>query len=159
MAASTLDQELQGLIAQVEAMGDLLEDTAVLADWAAHLEQSFMRNFIVNGRYSEPGSFFGGSKKWADLAPSTKADRKRKKYGITNILRRTSYLYRSIGVMVGDGGVVVRVGALYGAMQHFGSKDGKVPARPFIVLQKADLEELLEIGKRRIQQSPDPQQP
>lgn len=106
------------------------------------LVSSIQRNFTVGGRYG-PGPFGGGLSRWR---PSGRAVRES---GVT--LSDTGQLAASITARpVGEAGLLIGTNKVYGAIHQYGGRAGRagsalIPARPFIVIQKEDLQEVADI--------------
>jgi len=94
------------------------------------LLHSIDQNFQVGGRYSKEGSFVGGSRKWV------KTKRRNR------ILVKTGTLKNRIKKIVRADGVTIKSTQVYSAAQQFGYEPNDLPARPFIVHQKKDLEDI-----------------
>ena len=147
------DREINRLLRRLRRkMGDL---TPVMEEIGELIVSSVQENFNRGGRYSKPGSWRGGNKKWKELAPSTIKERKRLGYydkdtDSCEILVRTGELKDSITYDAGKDYVTVGTDKVYAAIHQFGGKAGrkhaaKIPARPFLVVQDDDLEEIKEI--------------
>ncbi len=114
--------------------------TAVMEPIKDHMSIVFQENF---------SSESGGGEKWTELAPATIADRIRRGYGEGPILQRSGALVVS-GISlqrtephaaeVGFDG-----GNPYAATHQFGSSNGHIPARPFLVLSPAAIGEIEEM--------------
>ena len=143
------DRQINELLRRLRRkMGDL---TPVMEEIGELIVSSVQENFNRGGRYSEPGSWRGGNKKWKELAPSTIRERERQGYWPGQILVRTGDLKESITYDAGKDYVIVGTWDIdYAAIHQFGGKAGrkhaaKIPARPFLVVQDEDLEEIKEI--------------
>ena len=142
------DRQINELLRRLRRkMGDL---TPVMEEIGELIVSSVQENFNRGGRYSEPGSWRGGNKKWKKLAPSTIRERERQGYWPGQILVRTGRLKNSIFYEAGKDHVTVGTNVVYAAIHQFGGKAGrkhaaKIPARPFLVVQDEDLEEIKEI--------------
>ena len=92
------------------------------------LQADFARNMI------QGGGFFGGGSKWAPLAPSTIADKRRKGFGAMPIMWRTGDLAHSLSDKGAEGNVfragadyvVVGTTLYYAAYHQFGSRKQKL---------------------------------
>jgi len=141
----------EGVKKSLRELSDRVEDlTPVMKMIGELLVSSVQENFNREGRYSEPGSWRGGSKRWKPLAPSTIKQRKRLGYWPGQILTRTGRLRSSINYRAGRDHVAVGTNVIYAAIHQFGGKAGRghranIPARPFLVVQDEDLEEIREI--------------
>lgn len=126
------------------------------------LVSSIEQNFNVQGRFSEPGSWRGGPNKWP---PSAAAKRRG---GMT--LSKSGQLRRSIQKVTSDTRVEVGTNKEYAAAHNFGFDDNvtikehkrknrkrggthtvrrhlkrmKITARPFMVIQEEDIEEMID---------------
>jgi len=109
--------------------GRLRDKQPLYQDVKGRLELSVQQNFRAEGRPT----------KWAPLQPATIAARRRgrRKGGRARILRDTGRLAGSIiGRIAGDS-VIVGTNVIYAPTHQFGR--GRIPARPFLLLQVADL--------------------
>ncbi len=106
---------------------------------------SVTRNFEVGGRYRAAGSWRGGSNKWQPLSPVTL----KKKRG-RGILLESTNLLNSINWSADRESVEIGSNRVYAAIHQFGGEAGPgkkvtIPARPYLVLQSGDLEEIADI--------------
>ena len=110
------------------------------------LQTSIDRNFSEGGRYGENNQFGGGFTKWK------KSKRAMKQNGQT--LVDTGQLAASIRVNVAQesGLITVEIGSnkVYAAIHNFGGQTGRnrsvtMPARPFLVIQDEDIEEIQQL--------------
>lgn len=111
---------------------------------------SIERNFANEGRYSEPGSWRGGSKTWDDLAASTIASRAKSGHWPGRILQVSGQLAASMSSRADSTGVTVGTNKVYAGIQNFGGQAGRghkvtIPARPFVVVQDEDIDEAFDI--------------
>jgi len=117
---------------------------------------SVEENFEQEGRYESAESYRGGNNRWADLADSTKAARAKKgKWPGKKLQMSQGGLAASIHKNVGLQTVAVGTNKPYAAIQQFGGQAGRgrsvtIPARPFLVLQDEDVEEIRSIVERHI---------
>lgn len=129
---------------------------------------SVVGNFEEGGRYSEPGNWRGGNKRWAPLSISTlfagrnsrfAGKRGRFKKGAEEqfkgrmTLVDTARLRNSINVDAGRNKVEIGTNVKYAAIHQFGGKAGRgkkinIPARPFLVVQDEDIREINSVLKR-----------
>jgi len=129
-------------LATLEANGgDLSRPMEAIAELA---RSSIVRNFQVGGRYSEPGSLKGGTKKWKE-----KAD------GTPSILTQSTQLRDSIHPQSDRDSATIAASAEYAAIHNFGGQTGrgrkvKMPARPFMVIQESDVENAKDILVRHL---------
>lgn len=122
------------------------------------------KNFEAEGRFSTVGDVRGGSTRWKDLADATKLDRiggsraftkrgdlrkkaKRKLSGL-KILQRSGKLAASFSKRTYGNTCEVGSNRVYAAIHHFGGNAGrgrkvKIPARPILVVQDEDEENML----------------
>lgn len=106
------------------------------------IKSSIERNFKEGGRYGS-GKFGGGSNKW------TKSKRAILQGGQT--LQDTSSMKLNVGVQVSSDGngqfnVTLTAGKVYSAAHNFGHPSRpKLPARPFLVIQDEDLEDITQL--------------
>jgi len=108
---------------------------------------SIEKNIEVGGRYSDPDSWRGGSRKWKPLSPATIKQRARKGYWPGKILQQAGQLAASISKKVSGDSVSIGTNKIYAAIQQFGGKAGRghkvtIPARPYIVIQDEDITEM-----------------
>jgi phage gpG-like protein len=123
-----------------------LVNPEVMAEWASVVESSILRNFMVGGRASTAGAFYGiaslmgGNSKWKPLAPSTIELRKKLGYYPITILVQTARMRNSIAVYPAPNGILMTVGAEYAEKNNL--------ERPFMVIQQEDIDELADIIAR-----------
>ncbi len=123
----------------------------ILPAIAELIESDIKDNFDAGGRWSGSGAttlLSGGTEKWKPLAPSTL--RQKAKRGYRKILVSTGELRNSIEARPEGNSIVISSNKEYAAIHNFGGKAGKnrsvtIPARPFLVIQKETLEEVLEL--------------
>ncbi len=85
--------------------------------------------------------------RWQALAPAYK--KRRDEQGYTGkILQKRGDLVRSLAIDYADNLAVVGVSEPYGQYHQFGTQD--MPARPFLGLREAGIEEIREILKREL---------
>ena len=179
------DKDLAKLLDMARRAGRL---RPVMALAGETIVASVVKNFEVGGRYSEPGSAYGGSRKWQPLALATlfakrpgqkgsyleteysgnakermykklfkarrtKDDsivfRKNAEDRLKNrkILVQSGRLLNSITSRAGDDSVTIGSNVVYAAIQNFGGQAGRgkkvyIPARPYLVVQAEDIEEI-----------------
>lgn len=127
------------LFGLLKRMDDLSGPMAIIGETVL---ASIHENFDAGGR----------PEKWEPLAPSTIAERVRKGKWPGRILVRTGVsggLLGSISYKAFPDKVVVSANKKYAAIHHFGGKAGKghsadIPARPFMMVQDEDMEEMQE---------------
>ncbi|MBI3677386.1 MAG: phage virion morphogenesis protein [Proteobacteria bacterium] len=128
---------------------------------------SVRKNFDAGGRYSEEGSWRGGTRSWKPLSPFGKNAAKRVPLNLTARLRN-SITHRADG-----SGAWVGTNTVYAATQNFGAKNRviqaknrpclvfpiggrwirvkkvvvNIPARPFLVVQAEDMAEIQTLGQ------------
>lgn len=124
--------------------------SAVMAHVSEGLRSSIVRNFEAGGRYERVGSFRGGSKRWKPVQ------------GNSTPLVRSGLLRDSIYASHTSNSAEVGTGLEYAARHNFGyeagsrsdlltrrvARGGRTTARPFLVVQEADMEELLDTTER-----------
>jgi|GEM_PF-2063095 len=94
------DEQVKALLTRLqEKMADM---APVMRRIAKYMVSSIQQNFEVGGRYSAPGSWMGGSRKWAPLSEATIVRRKAKGWWPGDILiiqrgRLASSIHRSAG--------------------------------------------------------------
>ncbi|OGP23544.1 MAG: phage virion morphogenesis protein [Deltaproteobacteria bacterium GWC2_56_8] len=160
------DSEVQRLLDKVsERASDMTPAMRVIGEIA---KVSIIKNFEVGGRYSEPGSWRGGSNRWQPLALATVLGGFRKKAVLTKrgrykkpfmdrlrdgnrkVLIKERHLMGSITSNPTSNSVEVGTNKEYAAIHNFGGEAGRkskrvtIPARPFLVLQDEDLKEIKE---------------
>lgn len=102
----------------------------VLGGFAPALYESIMKNFETGGRPP-----------WAPLDPEY-ARRKAGRGYARDILVRTGAMKRGVGVAAGPGRVTAFSPAPYSSTHQRGDAKRNIPARPFLVMQAGDREEL-----------------
>lgn len=154
------DSELRALLKALSwKLGNL---TPVMREIGSIVRTSVVKNFEVGGRYSEVGSFKGGSKKWQPLSVVTlfarpkrqivtkkgrfKASFERKLMN-RKILFKQGLLLGSINSQASADSVRIGPHRVYAAIHQFGGRAGrgkkvKIPARPYLVIQDQDLAEM-----------------
>lgn len=132
---------------------------------------SISKNFEAQGRYSTVGDVMGGSTRWQKLAPRTVYDRlggsrafrrdgrlrksAQRKYEGMKILQRSGRLAGSFSKLVSGNTLTIGSNVVYAAIHHYGGKAGRknavtIPARPILVVQDEDIEDMLDILGRYI---------
>jgi len=117
---------------------------------------SVEENFAREGRFETAGSWRGGSTRWADLADSTKAARAKKgKWPGKKLQVSQGGLAASISKTVTNKDVTVGTNKVYGAIHQFGGQAGRgrsvtIPARPFLVVQDEDIEDMIDVLDKHI---------
>lgn len=112
---------------------------------------SVEENFAREGRFESAGSWRGGNTRWADLAASTKAARaKQGKWPGQKLQMSQGGLAASISKVVKGNAVTVGTNKAYGAIHQFGGQAGRgrkvtIPARPFLVVQDEDVEDIMDV--------------
>lgn len=107
------------------------------------IRESVDENFQEGGRHNgNPESIFGGSERWEEV--SEKWARRKLQLGgdPDNILLLDGNLVGSLDHEASKDEVVISAGMEYAERQHHGG--GGIPARPFLVIQEEDLDEILE---------------
>jgi phage virion morphogenesis protein len=136
--------------------GDLSAPLNALGDIVL---SSVEKNFEAEGRYESAGSWRGGNTRWKDLADSTKAARAKKgKWPGKKLQVSQGGLAASISKSVTKGAVTIGTNKAYGAIQQFGGQAGPghkvtIPARPYLVVQDEDVEDMLDVLDRHIAKS------
>lgn len=154
------DTKFQERLKEIKAKGrDLQPALEVCAEIVV---SSVEKNFDVQGRFSEPGSWRGGSNKWPQSAAA------KARGGMT--LSDSGQLRASIQSQVSNDQAEVGTNKAYAARRNFGfdgsvtvksytrqTKSGKTvtvrehkrnihdPAYPFMVVQDEDVEEMLDV--------------
>ena len=101
---------------------------------------SVMDNFDAGGRYSKKGTPKGGSRKWA----------KRKDALSHPILKKSGRLQASHYTEIHADGFSIGNSIVYQAVHNFGYPKRNIPARPFLVYQKEDMEKVKKIIKDHV---------
>lgn len=114
----------------------------VMAEIAETMRTSVEKNFAAE---SSRGPLYGGTRggAWADLAPATKKARERIKKYPGKKLQVTGQLLASITTQSSETEAIVGTNKGYARYLHDGTK--RMPARPYMVIQQADLAEFGEI--------------
>lgn len=166
------DSEVQKLLDKVsERSTDMAPAMRTIGGIA---KTSIVKNFVAGGRYSEPGSWRGGSNRWQPLAIATvfggfrkrdvlsKRGRYKKTFmdrlrgGNRKILIKEGLLMGSVTFEATSTSVEVGTNKEYAAIHNFGGEAGrkssrvKIPARPFLVLQEEDLKEVKETLEKHL---------
>jgi phage gpG-like protein len=177
MIAARLDSSrIDGLLRRIEQRGGDL--SSPLSACGEILRTSIARNFEVGGRYSTAGSVRGGSNKWVRLAASTMRMRN-PAYRIMEVsgelaLSVTPQVSGNTLVMstnkpqaalLHHGGKTKahKITARHGKALAFVGKGGgmimrksinhpgsNVPARPFMVVQDEDVEEIMDVLAKHV---------
>ncbi len=117
------------LALRLEALADRLTDLQGLMERLTPLAtRAIDRNFDEEGR----------PERWPPLAPATL---RRKPRGL-KILERTGRLRRSLRTSVNGRSIVISTDVPYAAAHQFGVPQRRLPARPFLLLTTADLDEM-----------------
>lgn len=135
------DQAQRALEALIANGGDLSHPMAAIAELS---RSSIVRNFQAGGRYSEPGSIMGGTKKWKEKADKT-----------PSILTHSTRLRDSIHPESDRDSATIAASSEYAAIHNFGGQTGrgrkvKMPARPFMVIQESDVENAKDLLVRHL---------
>ena len=168
------DRSIQKLLKKLKHR--LNDMSPVMEEIGNIILDSVEENFEEGGRYSSPGSWRGGSKKWEPLSPSTiKQRRKEGSWPGQILVRNSAGLAASISVNAGREYVEVGTNKPYAAIHQFGGviperiikpqrakalkipvekgyifrkktkiPEVRIPARPFLVIQDEDIEEIRE---------------
>lgn len=136
-------EELEKALGQMAKSGsDLREPLSLIGEIVA---SSVDKNFQVEGRHSgDPDSIFGGRESWAPWSKSW--EKKRIEMGKNGkILTLNGGLASSIAYEVAGDSVSISTAKDYASRLHFGDVKDRLPARPFLVIQEEDLEEINEV--------------
>lgn len=126
---------------------------------AFYMLNSVMKNFREQGRPDKWAEWSKNKSKRNALSYSEWREHIRKPKGILKLavkwgkFIRATDLMKSINVAEPNAeGVLLRAGdnAPYAAMHQFGSADGDVPARPFLLFQDEDVEKILTIFEKAL---------
>lgn len=158
------DREVKKLLGQLQKK--VTDMTPVMQEIGEIVRTSVIKNFEAGGRYSEEGSWRGGSKTWRPLSVATLfAERKSKfvtKGGRYKKGVEERFKNRRILIGPGSGGtrlmdsikskaakdrVEIGTNVVYAAIHQFGGPAGRglkvrIPARPFMVIQDEDLSQI-----------------
>lgn len=135
-----VDDSLKEFRDQLQQLVEQAKDLTPIAGAIRNiLLTSIDRNFSEGGRYGTENVFGGGSTRWK---PSGRAQRDG---GQT--LVDTGQLAASIQVNVVGNSVQIGTNKIYGAIHNYGGTAGRnqsarIPARPFLVIQNEDLEDI-----------------
>lgn len=154
-----VDDSLKEFRDQLQQLVEQAKDLTPIAGAIRNiLLTSIDRNFSEGGRYGTENVFGGGSTRWKpsgraqgqDSTTVVKRDkagkfRKQKVGGQT--LVDTGQLAASIQVHVVGNTVQIGTNKIYGAIHNYGGTAGRnqsarIPARPFLVIQNEDLEDI-----------------
>ena len=143
--------------------------TAPLASCGEVMLTSIDKNFEVQGRYASAESMRGGSTRWEPLAESTKRARIGGSRAFTNagtlrkkaraklaglkILQQSGHLAASFSKQVGGNTLTIGSNLIYAAIHNYGGQAGRghrvtIPARPMLVVQDEDVDDMLEILRK-----------
>jgi phage virion morphogenesis protein len=89
-------------------------------------------------------------KAWAPLAPATlyqKLHRRRRRSASPMILQDTGRLKGSVHMAVGNDYASASTNMPYAPHQNFGTKNGRIPARAFMLIRKESLAHIKEIAR------------
>lgn len=142
----TIQLKKEGLEKALAKLGkkgsDLREPLSIIGEIVV---SSVDKNFQVEGRHSgDPDSIFGGSKKWAEW--SERWAKRREDMGkLGKILTLNGGLASSVAYEVAGDAVTISSAKIYASSLHHGDKNRGLPARPFLVIQDEDLDEMNEV--------------
>ncbi len=152
-----------GAIALMKKLQDRISDlTPVMRNTGELIKTSVKRNFEVGGRYSEEGSWRGGTQPWQPLSIATlfagkagryvaKSGKYRKgveeRFKNRHILIKRGRLMKSVNYQASKSGVRVGSNVVYAAIHQFGGQAGRgrkvsIPARPYLVIQDTDMQRI-----------------
>jgi len=123
------------------------------------LLSSIESNFEAEGRFSEVGSWRGGNSRWADLSERTKEARARVgKWPGKTLQMSAGGLAASISKTVQGNTLTVGTNKAYAAIHQFGGQAGRgrrvtIPARPFLVIQDEDVEDMMDVLSKHMEKS------
>jgi phage gpG-like protein len=124
------DQSVKDLLIRLQArIGDL---SPVMRKISEYMVSSIEQNFEKGGRYSTPGSFRGGSNKWANLSSLTIARRKKKGYWPGDILKQRGRLAAGIHRRSDKNSAMAATNTIYASTMHFGAKKGSFGPSTFV---------------------------
>lgn len=105
--------------------------------------ESVEDNFQDEGRHNgDPTSIMGGSQKWEKWSDEWQKRRNKLGKGDGKILQLDGGLASSIDYDANKDSVIITAGKEYAYRQHFGGNG--IPARPFLVIQEEDLDDIIE---------------
>jgi len=170
MITARLDHaQIDALLRRIESRGGDL--SAPLSACGEIMLTSISRNFQTEGRYSTAGDMRGGSTRWAPLADATKLQRiggkkaftksgamktsARKKLAGMKILQVSGKLAKSFSKQVSGNTLVVGTNRIDAAKHHYGGFGGRgkrvwEPARPILVVQDADVEDMVDVLQKHV---------
>ena len=102
--------------------------------------QSVRSNFDIGGRYSSPGSPWGGTNRW----------QARKDNLSHKILKKSGVLQAGNYKDVFNDGFAIGNRVEYQAVHNFGYPRRNITARPFLVVQENDMHQMNKIIRRHI---------
>lgn len=137
MQVTIQDEELNRVLSKMSSKVKDLRP--VMRDIANLLLESIQKNFKAEGR----------PVKWKPLAPSTIANKVKRKGTWKPILVDTGLLRKSNNTDYGKNYAKVVNPIKYGIYHQMGTK--KMPARPFMVLQEKDKANIIDLMRRYIE--------
>ncbi|MBL7998878.1 MAG: phage virion morphogenesis protein [Candidatus Kapabacteria bacterium] len=130
-----------------------IDDPGVMGEIGQLMERSIQKNFDGEGRYGEviDGEYDGGGNKWKPFGAVTIARRKKKGYYPGKILQQTGATKGSVIATASKGGILTLASqTVYSSYLHYGTK--RMAARPFLVVQEEDREQILNVYAEFIQE-------
>jgi phage virion morphogenesis protein len=126
-----------------------------LSECGEIMRRSIEQNFQQGGRFSSPNDWRGGGNRWADLSPVTIELRKKENKWPGKKLIKSAELKNSISAVVKGNELEVGTNLEYAAIQHYGGQAGRnhkvtIPARPFLVVQDEDIENMVDVLDKHI---------
>lgn len=125
------DTQVKELLTRLKAkMGNM---TPVMATIAEFMVTSIQENFLQGGRYSTPGSWIGGPKKWAKLSKKTTIPRRTAKgHWPGAILVDQGHFASSITRKAGKDSAQAGTNIVYATTMHFGAEKGEFGEKTFV---------------------------
>lgn len=146
--------------------------SAPLAACGEIMLTSIDRNFEAQGRYGAAGDVRGGTNKWQPLARATIISRlggnraftksgglskpAQRKLGGLKILQQRGTLAASFTKQISGNTLTIGSNRVYAAIHHYGGQAGRgkkvfIPARPFLVVQDEDVENMIGVLRRYLE--------
>lgn len=140
MATTPID--LTPLLRELAAMLARTTNRATLDNVGEILVSSVQLNFLERGRYGDKEGE-GGTKRWKDVSPLYAAKKKAAGKDPKNILLYTGQLRSSITYRTEGSSVYVGTNKNYAEDLQRGK--GKMPPRPFLVIQSEDVDDIQDV--------------
>jgi phage gpG-like protein len=143
--------------------------TSPLSSCGQVLLSSIDKNFVAQGRFAAAGEVHGGTNRWQPLSRATILNRiggssafrqngalrksAMRKVTSIKILQQSGRLAASFTYTVSGNTLTVGSNVIYAAIHNYGGPTGRghkvaMPARPMLVVQDEDVDEMIEILSR-----------